>query len=169
MALEQRETTRWEKRVGILILGLTGNAMIVNGYDYVVYPFLIANFGLVQGWFYACTGSIILCLLSLWFYDATKQDWFGLEAVKLLRDGPAAGKIRQFFQRIANRGDALAFVVLSLRGDAFLTTVYMRRGSDYQMSSRDWKIFWGSLFLSEIFWGLFIFGAIEVFRTFLVP
>jgi len=170
MALEQRKIIRWGQRIGILALGLTTNAAMVYGYDFFVYPYLIATYGFWLGLFYAIPGSTVLCLLSLWFYNVTKQDWLGIETIKRLRDESAKGKIRKFLHRIANKGDILSFLFLSLRHDAFIVTVYMRRGNgNYSMSVRDWKIFWASMLVADVWWGLLVFGAIEAFREWLMP
>jgi hypothetical protein len=161
---------RWLQRIGILVLGLTGNAVMVYGYDLLVYPYLIANYGFLRGWLYAAVGSAALCLGTLWFYNLTKQDWLFLETLKHVRDDQAGGRIRKFFRNLANRGDSLAFFFLCLWKDAFIVTVYMRRGvGNYAMTPRDWKIFWTSLLISEVWWGLLVFGAIEAFRRWLAP
>ena len=161
---------RWLQRIGILVLGLTANKAMVYWYDFTVYPSLIANYGLIYGWLYAATGSIVFCLGTLWFYNVTKQDWLLLETIKDVRDGQAFGRIKKFFRDLAHRGDALAFIFLCLCKDAFIATVYMRKGNgNYAMTARDWKIFWSSTLVSEVWWGLLVFGVIESFRNWLAP
>jgi len=160
---------RWQKRLGILILGLTVNEAMVLGYDFVVYPFLIVHYGLVWGWMLAVEGSIVLCLATLMFYDMTKQDWLGIETIKTVRDGEAKGKVRKFFRILLDRSDMFAFFFLSIRYDPFITTVYMRRGSSFTMTARDWKIFWAGIVVSNLWWGLVVFGAIEAFRKWIAP
>lgn len=161
---------RWHKRISILALGLTVNSALVVGYDWVVYPYLIATFGLLLGWLYALLGSIVLCLGSLWFYDLTQQDWLGIETLKALRDAPAAGRMRRVLHTVANRGDALAFLLLCVKYDPFITTVYMRRGrGNHTMAARDWKIFWLSVVVANLWWGLFVFGVIHLCTQWLKP
>jgi hypothetical protein len=169
MALNQaNQQIRW-KRIWVWTLGLTANAAMSYGYDFIVYPYLLAVYGL-WGWLYAVIGSIVLCLGTLWFYDLTKQDWICLETIKGVRDGEAKGKLRKFFQNLATRGDWMAFVFLSLRYDPFITTVYMRKGTEnYTMTARDWKIFWAGMVVSNGYWGLLVFGAIEVFQKWIAP
>lgn len=161
---------RLHRRIGTLILGHIGNFAMVYGYDFIVYPYLLITFGLLLGWLYAVIGSIVLCLGTLWFYDVTRQDWLGIETIKLLRDEPAVGKARKLFQHIVNRSDLLAFLFLSIKYDPFIVTVYMRRGSgNHVMSARDWKIFWASITVSNLWWGLAMFGIIEIFKKWLLP
>lgn len=171
MALKSaNQTIRLLQRIGILALGLTANTAMVYGYDFIVYPYLIVTHGLFLGWIYATIGSIVLCLGTLWFYDLTKQDWLGIETIKLIRDEPANGRIRKFFHSVVSRGDALAFLLLSLKYDPFITTVYMRHGSgNHTMTARDWKIFWAGAVVSNVWWGAVVFGAIEIFRKWLAP
>ncbi|MDP1690247.1 MAG: hypothetical protein Q8L52_03540 [bacterium] len=168
--ISANQAIRWVQRIGILALGLTANKAMVYWYDFTVYPSLIANYGLIHGWLYAAVGSVGLCLGTLWFYNLTKQDWLLLETLKHVRDGQAMGRIRRFFHNLANRGDAFAFFFLCVWHDAFIATVYMRKGAgNYTMTTRDWKIFWASTLVSEIWWGLVVFGVIESFRNWLAP
>lgn len=171
MALKSaNQPIRWLQRIGILVLGLTANHSIVYWWDFTVYPSLINKYGLVHGWLYAAGGSVVLCLGTLWFYNLTKQDWLLIETFKRVRDGEAVWRIGKFFQDLANRGDSLTFLFLSLWKDSFITTVYMRRGAEnYAMTARDWKIFWASTLVSEVWWGLLVFGAIEAFKNWLAP
>ena len=161
---EKRQPTCWWRRVGVLVLGLSVNTATVIGYDWVVYPYFIWTFGVGPGFLLGIAGSIVLCLGSLWFYDLTREDWLGIETVKALRDVPVKGRIRRFFRRVATRGDPLAFLFLCLKYDAFITTVYMRRRGSHRMTPRDWKIFWGSMLLSNLWWALVVFGAMETFK-----
>lgn len=171
MALKPaNQPIRWKERVGILILGITANSVMAYGYDFIIYPYLIITYGLLLGWLYATAGSIVLCLGTLWFYDHTKRDWLGIETIKLIRDEQGTGKVRKFFQRIASKGDMLAFFLLSFRYDPVITTVYLRRGSgNHLMTARDWKIFWASIVVSNAWWGMMVFGAIEIFKKWLAP
>jgi hypothetical protein len=53
-------------------------------------------------------------------------------------------------------------VVLSVKFDPFITTIYMRRGAhQYRgMSRRDWGIFAASLAIGNLCWALAMFGGI---------
>lgn len=170
MALSANQAICWVKQIAIRVVGLTANTAMVLWYNFVVYPYLMSAYELPLGWLYAVAGSIILCLGCLWFYDLTGQDWLGIETIKLVRDKPATGRIARFFQRVADRGDALAFLFLSIKYDPFITTVYMRRGSgNHTMTARDWKIFWMGVVVSNAWWGMVVLGAIEVFKRWLAP
>lgn len=166
----ESRTIRLHKRIAMLAIGHTIDSITAYGYDFVVYPYLLVTYGLVRGWLYAVVGSVILCLLFLWFYDVTKQDWLGIEMIKSIRDEPAKGRIRKFFHHLISRGDTLAFILLSIKYDAFIVTAYMRKSDhNHTMTTRDWKIFWASIAISNVWWGLAVFGVIEIFQQWLTP
>src|ERR1035441_4929203 len=83
------------QRLGELTLGHAVNAMMFYGFDYVLYPFVMWKMGLVRGGIVMSVLSLISCLLTLWFYDWSKRDWLGIEAVKQLRDGEANTRSRR--------------------------------------------------------------------------
>ena len=158
------------KKVSILTAGHAVNFFMTYGYDFVVYPYLFLTFGTLLGWLYATIGSIVLCLGTLWFYDYTKQDWLGIEMIKMLRDEPPAGRMRRIFHHLTNKGDVLAFLLLCIKYDPFIVTVYMRRGvSNHTMMKRDWNIFWASVVVANVWWGFVVFGVIEIVRMWLIP
>lgn len=158
------------KKAALWTIGHTIDTAMSYGYDFIAYPYLILTFGLGLGWLYATLGSIILCLGTLWVYDYTKQDWLGIETIKLLRDEPAKGGLRAFLKRLMDKSDYLAFVALSIHYDPFIVTVYMRRGSgNHTMGKRDWKIFWTSVIVANAWWGLVVFGVLEAAQHWLLP
>ena len=108
--------------------------------------------------------SLVVCLLTLWFYDWAKRDWLGIELLKGLRLYTGPSIWRRATAWLLGRGDAVAFVVLSLRFDPFITTAYMRHGVYNGLTRRDWKIFLGSVLLSNAAWTFVCFGGIEAVR-----
>lgn len=190
MALKSaNQAIRWLQRIGILTLGLSANVAIDYWYNWVAYPYLFETHGTMYGWLYATAGSIVLCLACLWFYNLTEQDWLGIETIKGLRDEvpqePStpdsinfwdwkarfvwwfrrySWKLQAFLWKIAQKGDIALFFVLSIKWDPFITTVYMRRGADRTMTARDWKIFWASMLIGNLYWGAVIIGVLEAVR-----
>ncbi|MCK7474450.1 MAG: hypothetical protein MZV49_14915 [Rhodopseudomonas palustris] len=51
-------------------------------FDYALYPFVIYSFGILAGGLIMMVLSFAACQLTLWFYDWSKHDWLGIEAVK---------------------------------------------------------------------------------------
>ena len=150
------------RRLGELVLGHTVNTL-VSGYafDYILYPFVIWKLGLFLGSGVMALLSLVACLLTLWFYDWSKRDWLGIEAVKQLRDGEAKKPWRRVLAWALARSDVPACVVLSVWSDPFITTACLRRGAFTDMTRRDWWIFSASWLISNGWWALACFGGIE--------
>jgi hypothetical protein len=158
---------RWLKKVaakvaarkeqfGILVAGYLGNWAVVYSFDFVLYPWVIYKLGILQGGVVMFFASLLICLLTLEFYRWAKKDWLGIEALKGLRDNGKEGesKATKIFIKILRKGDWAAFLILSLRYDPFITTIYMQKGSHQyeELSKRDWKIFLGSMVIGNLYW-----------------
>ena len=148
-------------RLGELTLGHAVNAVLVYGFDYVLYPFVIWRLGLVCGGIVMAATSLVTCLLTLWFYDWSGRDWLGIEAVKQLRDAEAKGRWRRALAWMLAKGDLPACVALSIYTDPFITTACLRRGAYNGMSPRDWRIFFLSWLIANGWWSLACFGGVE--------
>lgn len=154
------------ERAGILGLGLVGNQFIVLAFDYGLYPAVMWHFGLAWGCIAMTVLSALVCYVSFIFYDWAKKDWLGIEAIKELKDGISAGRLSRMMKRILNKSEWLAFAALSLKFDAFVTVLYLRKGS-YQfngLTSRDWTIFWSSVIVSNIYWSFVAFTGVTFLR-----
>ena len=108
--------------------------------------------------------AFIANIMTIKFYDWSKRDWLGIEAIKGLKTYNGNKMIGRFTSWILKRSEPVIFLFLSLRYDAFTTTVYMRQGKFNGMSKRDWTIFMGSLLLSNIYWTLACFMGITLFE-----
>lgn len=130
-------------------------------FDYALYPFVIYKLGLLRGGILMGTASMLLCLLTLRAYDALGRDWLGIEYVKGLQhyDGPS--RFRRALGRLLRRSDWLAFVVLSIRFDPFITTAYLRHGRYDGLRTRDWRNFFGSVLLCNAAWSVACFGGVQ--------
>lgn len=147
-----------------LSLGHAVNWLTVYAFDFLLYPFVIWKLGLWRGGAVMAVASLVVCLLTLWFYDWSKRDWLGIEAVKRLRDGEGRSRFRRVLAWALARGDWLAFIALSVKFDPFITTVYLRRGAANGMTRRDWRVFLASWLIGNAYWALICFGGIEGFR-----
>jgi len=99
------------------------------------------------------------------FYDWSKRDWLGLEAVKSLRDPGDAKGLRKLLARALQSGDLPAFFTLSVYTDPFITTAYMRKSVFNGMTRRDWWIFLGSWIIGNGEWILILSGGIWIVRA----
>jgi hypothetical protein len=97
-------------------------------------------------------------------YDWLKRDWLGIELVKGLRLYSGPSRWKRGTAWLLGRGDGVAFVVLSLRFDPFITTAYLRHGAYNGLTRRDWKVFLGSVVLSNAAWTVVCFGGVSLLR-----
>lgn len=150
-------------RIAELAIGLTANKILSTlAFDYFLYPFIIYKFGILRGGVAMTALSFIACFLTMKFYDWSKRDWLGIEAIKSLKEYKGNTKAGHLISRIMKKGDLAAFLFLSLYYDPFITTAYMRHGAYNGMSKRDWKIFIGSLILGNAYWTLACFMGITL-------
>lgn len=161
------QAIRWKERIGIMAVGHTFKQVEEFIFDYTLYPLVIAWLGMIIGGAVMMALSAFVCLLYILFYDWAKKDWLGLELLKELRDEEKKGsRTARFVQYVIKKGDTFAFFALSLYTDPFMTTVYMRHGANRYngLSSRDWKIFWGSVLVANLWWIGVVSLAVEGIR-----
>ncbi len=168
MALKSaNQPIRWKERIGIMAVGHGFKQAEEFVFDYTFYPAVIAWLGAISGGLVMTVFSALICWLYLLFYDWSKQDWLGLELLKGVRDGEEKqGRVARLIQWATRKGDWLAFLALSCFTDPFVTTVYMRHGAEAYngLSSRDWRIFWGSVLVANLWWTGVVTLAVEGLR-----
>jgi hypothetical protein len=135
-----------------LAVGLSANQAMVYAFDYALYPFVIYRLGVLSGGAAMAVVSFLICLLSLWFYDWSKRDWLGIEAIKSMKTYEGESRFGRLFAGLMQRGDSVAVVVLSIKFDPFITMLYLRNGAFNGMSRRDWRIFLASWFIGNVYW-----------------
>lgn len=171
MALKSaNQPIRWKERIGLVAVGHTFKYFEEVLFDYMLYPVVIAWLGAVKGGAIMMAFSAFMCYLYLRFYDWSGKDWFGFELLKKIRDGEEKkGRVARFVQRLTQKGDWVAFLSLSFYTDPFMTTVYMRKGAGAYngLSKRDWKIFWGSVVVTNLWWTVLMTLAVGTIRSFL--
>ncbi|MDO8569379.1 MAG: hypothetical protein Q7R89_01175 [bacterium] len=138
---------------------------MTKGFDLALYPAVIWYLGLFYGagimWFL----SLVVCYLTLLFYDWCKIDWLGIESIKEVREGrEEKGLFHRLMSWVLNRGDLAVFLFVSVKWDPFICVVYMRRGAhEYNgMTRRDWQIFAASVVLSNAWWTMVVFTGLTV-------
>lgn len=149
-------------RGGELSIGLAAKYLSDRAFDYLLYPFVIFKFGILKGGIVMTFLAFIANIMTMKFYDWSKRDWLGIEAIKGLKTYNGNKIIGRFTSWILKRSEPVIFLFLSLRYDAFTTTAYLRRGKFNGMSKRDWTIFMGSLLLSNLYWTLACFMGISL-------
>lgn len=161
--------TTLKKRLGILGIGLLGNALMVYGFDYFLYPYIIYKYNLLKGGVIMMILSFLICILTIWFYDWAKKDWIGIETMKEIREVGGKSLLARIVQKIMHKGKWAMLIVLSIKFDPFITTVYMRHGAHQYngMNTRDWKIFLSSTVIANLYWSLLMFGGITLLEKIL--
>jgi len=153
------------RRFGVLGVGLLANATL-NTYlfDFLLYPFVIWKLGVLKGGLVMTVLAGFFCYFLLCFYDWSKKDWLGIETLKSLKDYEGNSRIKKITAWFLRRSEPVILVFLSVRFDAFITTLYLRRGSHQYngLSRNDWKIFFFSLIVSNIYWTLASFLGITL-------
>jgi hypothetical protein len=154
-----------KKRISIIAIGHTAKRLEEILFDWFLYGSVIAvctttwglAWGSLAGFAIMAPLSALGCLAYIKFYDWAQRDWFGFEAVKQLRDDAVPdGWFRRLLHRIVRLGNVPAFFMLSVYGDPFMVTVYLRRGACWygNLSRRDWIVFWASVLVSNGYWSL---------------
>lgn len=156
--------TGGKKKVAIWGIGYLGNAIIVYGFDYFLYPFVIWKWGVLKGSVVMTFLSFLICWLTIIFYDWAKQDWLGIETIKSVKEYDGKSWVGKITSWIMKKGNGVILVFLSIKFDPFITTAYMRQGAhEYNgLSRRDWTIFLASLVIGNAYWTAIAFTGVSV-------
>ena len=152
------------KRVAELAAGLLVWNVQDYAFDYVLYPLVLWKLGLWRGGLLMFGLSLLSCLALLLIYNYLGRDWLGIEFIKNQRHCDGSSRWRRCLAWLLSRGDGIAFLVLSLKNDAFITTAYLRHRAYGRMDVRDWIIFLGSWLLSNAVWLAVCFGGVSFVR-----
>jgi hypothetical protein len=146
-------------RIATLALGHTVDQIMTKGFDFVIYPAVMYFFKPLWGTVVMILLSFILCLATMKFYDWSKTDWLGIETLKQIREDEKNGSwFSKLLSWALRKGNWMVLLILSIYKDAFITTVYMRKGANQYngMNLSDWKIFIASLVISNIWWSFLV-------------
>ena len=157
-----------KNRALFLVVGVIASQILVGGFDYVLYPFVIWRFGLLKGGAVMALLSLVACSSVLVFYNLTKKDWFGIELAKELREYKGRKIVFRIVSWVLKRGQLASFFILSLKFDPFTTVAYMRPGANEfpEMDSKSWKIFFASWLVGNLSWLAVIFTGISALKAF---
>jgi hypothetical protein len=153
----------YKERAAILGIGLLGNSLIANGFDYVLYPWVIWRLGPLHGAAMMTLLSFLICWATLLFYDWAKKDWLGIETIKELKEYSGDSLLARILRWAMAKGDAALLVVLSVWTDPFVTVAYLRQGAHQYngMTGRDWGIFMLSLAIGNGLWSVTLFTGMS--------
>lgn len=159
-----------KERIAILGLGYIGNfltgKLIDWGVDPLVTLLLNCSVGGMNGfmltWASLAVISFFACYATLKFYDWSKTDWLGIEAVKTLKELEGS-RFKRLVARILTWGDSFAVIALSVIFDPFIVLIYMRHGANHYngLTKRDWVIFLVSIVVSNGWQTVVLYGGLE--------
>ena len=163
-------------------------------YDFPVWLWLQNHFGIVVGSVYASIGAMLLNVIYLAWYQASKKDWLGVDLLEQIKKegeewsnkarnykGSFLLKTILFFLVYVpakalklvvwslNKTTLITFLVFSTCTDSFKTTVFMRHGKlGGKLNWWDMVIFATSTAISCALWSSFnaILGVIAHFVSF---
>lgn len=155
-----------KSRIATLLVGYTFDQVMTKSYTYGVVPMLMIRYGIWEGTLLNLAISFFLCLTTIRLYDWAKKDWLGIEMLKGIREGQGGGLFQSLLSWALRRGDWAMMLVLSIFKDAFVCTVWMRKGAyEYKgMDRRDWSIFTVTLFLSTLWESAWVSFAVLTAR-----
>ena len=162
-------------------------------FDNILYVAAIAIWGPVFGGGVMTVIAMGITFCFMLFYERGRTDWLGVNAVEeIRRDGfrwvrtlesseYRSRIIRHLVQIIVfiprqlsrlvlfllRQGDVVAFLVLSIQTDPFITTAFLRHGRFDGLRRRDWIIFAASGLLSNFYWTLRSWGIVIILQFFL--
>ena len=174
------KTKKWFATLGI---GILGNWTIDWAFNFLLYPFIIYEYGILLGGVIMTILSFFICYGIIRFYDWSKKDWLGIETLKEIEDFrprpiPSNGIFKYIFlvmnmvgnfsAQIMKKSDALLLFLLSVKFDPFVTVIHIRHGAHQYngLSKRDWKIFISSLIIGDIYWTVVVYTGITIIGAF---
>lgn len=145
-------------------------------FDYVLYPTVLIVCGPFAGTALMMTLALLLNIVILQRYVADGTDWLGVQEFERLRhtltSGDSTTKHRfttGVFQWATQHGDTALFFFFSIFKDPFWTVAFLRKGSTKPLALRDWKIFWASFVVANLYWAgrwiLTIEGAVLMYEA----
>jgi hypothetical protein len=123
-------------------------------FDNILYVFVVYQLGLLVGGVIMTTLSLVQCAATLLVYERMGIDWVGVGSLARLSLAPKPSWWQRIVRWAMGRGNTAIFIVLCICQDPFITTAYFRRGRFDGLKGCDWRIFFGSVFVSNFYWTL---------------
>ncbi|MFA9214709.1 MAG: hypothetical protein ACEQSR_12820 [Candidatus Methylacidiphilales bacterium] len=157
-------------RLLLFLTGATTFTVINYSFDFLLYPFVLYNLGVVVGFFTMMFLSFLFCWGYFIIYDYLKRDFLGIEFSKEKMSSIIASEdsvgLKLLLVRVLRKSRAFLFVFLSIYFDPFVAVAFERKGNfAYNgLSARDWRLFILSLIISNGFWSTTVFAGLSFFE-----
>ncbi len=137
---------------------------MAEGFDFILYPFVIGYFGLLRGAVIMWILSFLASYGTILFYTWSKKDWLGIELVKETLHTEHSSVFIRALAYVHKYGKWAVLIFLSITTDPFICVVYMRRGAHayHKMTRRDWWVFWWSYVVSNAWWTTAVFSGLSL-------
>lgn len=173
------------------IFGYIALFLLNNGFDYILYPTIMAEYGVVVGHFIMFGIVLVLNGALLHLHNVTKKDW---ASILLIREVIAdCASARQYFQvddswsrvefafrlacwaitwllawpfralaRAALRQRWALFFWMCMKEDGLYATLIIKEDFFGELTARDWCRFFWANFFATLYWSVIV-GAVVVF------
>jgi len=173
------------KRVAQVLGGWGGYQLLNFSFDYLFWAYIQERYGFYGIIFLAFCALIINFLILIW-YQRKEVDWLGVGILEEIKSNGHVWieKVKQhnkwyiriilylpayFFGLIIwllNKNDILAFFVLSIYQDSFITTAFLRHGNFGKLTRRDYTILILSTIVNAAAWSFFIEIILNLLKLF---
>lgn len=123
-------------------------------FDEIVYVYVVYRLGMLIGGVIMTMSSLVQCAAMLLVYERMRIDWVGAGSLARLFSVPNPSWWQRLARWAMRRGNVAIFIALCIFQDPFITTAYFRQGRFDGLNGRDWRIFLGSVLLSNFYWTL---------------
>lgn len=148
-------------KIGTMAIGWSVDAIIEWFFSYVIYPYILWRFGIKIGLPIVLASSFIFCLIFFKFYKWSERDWFGIEYIKEIREYKGDSFFKSLLRDFLKMGNWAIFLFISIKYDAFKTTIYMKKDGGFtDLTQRDKTIFVTSFLIGSIFWWSTVCGVL---------
>ncbi|MEO5646123.1 MAG: hypothetical protein ABIQ91_01465 [Candidatus Paceibacterota bacterium] len=171
-----RVLKKHHKRIQEIGGGLFSYELFNFLYDWFLYPFSIARWGLEIGGTVMLMGSLIQCALFFWLYDRMRVDWLGAHALRELQEKEHKNRFEHMAVWIHREKKTLweklispiVFIVLTLPIDPLIVALHYRKKHFGGVSARDWGILIAAVFVANVWWLVKIGAVITVIHLILL-
>lgn len=123
-------------------------------FDQIVYVYIVYRLGLLVGGIIMTSFSLMQCAATLVLYERMKIDWVGAGSLANISIVTKPAWWQRMILWAERRGKFVIFFALCVFQDPFITTAYFRRGRFDGLQLLDWKIFFASVLVSNVYWTL---------------
>jgi len=134
-------------------------------FENVIYVYIVYRLGLFVGGAIMTLLSLVICVATLLLYERMRIDWVGAGSLARLLGIPNPSWWQRIISWAMRRGPVVIFLSLCIFQDPFITTAYFRQGRFDGLQGRDWRIFFGSVLVSNCYWTLRSGAVVAVIET----